>query len=199
MTNDKRYPIAVAFALALAATGGLLSFTAQHESVGPVEGGAKSEFIAQATDPYAAFESAITGTYTMRTRAYPDPGYGWKVPTICFGHTRGVKRGDMATPDQCLEFLRQDYEQLVAPALTRYVTVDVTVGQATALGSFVFNVGAPNFATSTLLKKLNAGDCYGAAAQFPRWNKSNGKVLGGLVTQRADERARFEPDCEVWK
>jgi lysozyme len=42
-----------------------------------------------------------------------------------------------------------------------------------------------------LLKKLNAGDKAGAANQFDVWNKAGGKVLQGLVTRRAAEKALF--------
>ncbi|MCD9436513.1 lysozyme, partial [Klebsiella pneumoniae] len=45
--------------------------------------------------------------------------------------------------------------------------------------------------TSTLLKKLNAGDIKGAADEFLRWNKSGGKVLNGLTRRREAERALF--------
>ncbi|MBW4527738.1 MAG: glycoside hydrolase family protein [Phormidium tanganyikae FI6-MK23] len=46
-----------------------------------------------------------------------------------------------------------------------------------ALVCFCFNVGpgTGGFGTSTLLKKLNAGDDQGAAGQFPVWNKVDGK------------------------
>ncbi|MDP2640772.1 MAG: glycoside hydrolase family protein, partial [Betaproteobacteria bacterium] len=47
-------------------------------------------------------------------------------------------------------------------------------------------------AKSTLLKKLNAGDYSGAAAEFPKWNKAGGKVLKGLVARRAAEAELFQ-------
>ena len=30
-------------------------------------------------------------------KAYADPYYGWRIATICYGHTAGVKQGDTAT------------------------------------------------------------------------------------------------------
>ena len=45
--------------------------------------------------------------------------------------------------------------------------------------------------TSTLLRKLNAGDYAGAADEFLRWNKAGGKVLNGLTRRREAERALF--------
>lgn len=41
-------------------------------------------------------------------KAYADPYYGWRVATICYGHTASVKQGDTATMQQCDQFLRDD-------------------------------------------------------------------------------------------
>lgn len=51
--------------------------------------------------------------------------------------------------------------------------------------------GETNLANSTLLKKLNAKDYKGAAAEFLRWNKAGGKVLNGLVKRRNAEMELF--------
>lgn len=64
-----------------------------------------------------------------------------------------------------------------------------------ALTSFVFNLGAGNLASSTLLKLLNSGDRGGAGIQFGRWVYAtvNGvrTRLPGLVARRAAEEALF--------
>jgi lysozyme len=39
--------------------------------------------------------------------------------------------------------------------------------------------------------KYNRGDYDGAANEFLKWNKSNGKVLPGLVRRREAERVLF--------
>jgi lysozyme len=85
-------------------------------------------------------------------------------------------RGDVM--DSC-----RDVESLVKKPLTD--------NQFAALVSFTFNLGRGNLAKSTLLRKLNAGDYAGAAAEFGRWNKADGKVLSGLVKRRAAEAALF--------
>jgi GH24 family phage-related lysozyme (muramidase) len=41
------------------------------------------------------------------------------------------------------------------------------------------------------LKKVNAQDFAGAAAEFKKWNKANGKVLAGLTRRRASEALMF--------
>jgi lysozyme len=48
--------------------------------------------------------------------------------------------------------------------------VELTVDQKVALLDFIYNVGSGNFRSSTLLKKLNAGDYAGAAAEFDKWD-----------------------------
>ncbi len=63
--------------------------------------------------------------------------------------------------------------------------------QFDALVSFTFNVGQQAFRDSTLLKKLQAGDIEGAAAEFPRWKYAGGKVLRGLERRREAEREMF--------
>ena len=45
---------------------------------------------------------------------------------------------------------------------------------------------------STLLKKLNAGDYSGAAAEFDKWVFAGKVKLNGLVKRRASERQLFE-------
>lgn len=73
--------------------------------------------------------------------------------------------------------------------------VPLTDNQFDALVSFQFNTGA--LRGSTLLKKLNAKDYAGAAAQFERWTKghdAHGNLveLPGLVQRRAAERMLFQ-------
>jgi lysozyme len=116
-----------------------------------------------------------------RNEAYPDPAHGWAVPTICHGHTDAVKRGDTATDAQCLAFLEEDIRRIALPAVLRHVRVPISVDQGVALGDFAFNVGERAFARSTLVRRLNAGDCLGAAREFGAWVHAGGKRLPGLV------------------
>jgi len=119
-----------------------------------------------------------------RTEAYRDPV---GIPTICTGHTDGVVMGQVRTLAECDAMLRDDVETAMASvlALTR---VPLNQNELAAYTSFVFNLGHGNFARSTLLKKLNAGDREGACNELPRWNKAQGRVLPGLVKRRAAER-----------
>lgn len=123
----------------------------------------------------------------MVNTAYPDPAHGWKVPTICVGHTQGVARGQWRSDSECLDLLKKDAD-VASGHVLRLATVPLSQGELDAYTSFVFNVGQGNFANSTLLKKLNAGDHIGACEQLPRWNRAGGKVLPGLTKRRNEER-----------
>lgn len=112
------------------------------------------------------------------------------IPTICHGHTDNVRMGQIATADQCRQWLLEDLDTANA-AIDRAVTVDITDYERIALASFIYNVGEGNFRSSTLLKLINQGQFCAAAGQFPRWNKAKGKVLPGLTKRRAAERALF--------
>jgi len=79
----------------------------------------------------------------------------------------------------------------VEAAVSDEVTVPLTQNQFDALISFGFNVGIPAFRSSTLLRRLNAGDYAGAADEFARWTRGGGEVLPGLVARRAREAATF--------
>lgn len=64
-----------------------------------------------------------------------------------------------------------------------------------ALCSFVFNVGAGNFAGSTLLRMLNLQDHQAALAEFAKWDKIGGEVSHYQVLRRRKEAALFgQPD-----
>jgi lysozyme len=138
---------------------------------------------------------AIVKHEGMMNAAYVDPV---GVVTVCAGHTRTAKLGQKLSDERCAQLLLEDSEYAQA-AVRRLVTTKITQAQFDALTSLVFNIGEGNFASSTLLRKLNAGDCWGAGAQFPRWNKGRVKgklvVLPGLTTRRADERKTFETGC----
>jgi lysozyme len=139
--------------------------------------------------------AAITRDEGNVQKVYLDPV---GIPTVCAGHTRTVTKADVGktyTAQRCAELLKQDTAE-AQRAVGKLVRVPITQQQYDALVSFTFNVGSGNLASSTLLRKLNAGDCHGAAAEFPRWNRAKGRVLPGLTTRRAHERASFEEDCQ---
>ena len=126
--------------------------------------------------------------------AYPDPGTGGEPWTIGWGHTGGVKRGDTCTQAQADAWLLQDLDRF-EQAVERLVSVTLTQNQFDALVSFAYNCGQGSLQTSTLLRKLLAGDYAGAQQQFSRWNRANGKEMPGLTRRRAAEAELFgQPD-----
>ncbi|MBJ9631523.1 lysozyme [Citrobacter freundii] len=113
-------------------------------------------------------------------------GYGWTQPV----DGKPIRAGmtiKQETAERLLKTGLVSYESDVS----RLVKVGLTQGQFDALVSFTYNLGARSLSTSTLLRKLNAGDCAGAADEFMRWNKAGGKVLNGLTRRREAERALF--------
>lgn len=130
----------------------------------------------------------------FRSKPYRCPA---GVPTIGYGSTRyadgtPVKLTDAAiTQAQADDIMRAtlgEYEN----AVNRYVTAPMNQNEFDALVDFAYNAGAKNLLTSTLLRKLNAGDRAGAAKEFDRWVYANGQVLPGLVKRRMAERNLFE-------
>jgi GH24 family phage-related lysozyme (muramidase) len=72
------------------------------------------------------------------------------------------------------------------------VDAELTQNEFDALVCLCYNIGAGNFASSTLVKMLNAGeDKEEVAKQFVRWNKAGGKVMAGLTRRRNAEAELF--------
>jgi len=126
-----------------------------------------------------------------RLEAYQDQGGVW---TIGWGHTQAVMEGDVCTQEQADEWLEIELGGAASDVM-RLVSESIEPCQVWALADFVFNVGPASLSSSTLLKKLNAGDIEGAANEFPKWNKVhiNGKLTPspGLTRRRMAEKAMF--------
>ena len=138
--------------------------------------------------------AALVGFEGSREVVYLDPV---GIPTVCMGTTKGLTQGDVGrvfTPGMCEQRNREAVREAEA-AVKRYVQVPLSQGQYDALVSLVFNIGGGAFRSSTLLKKINQGQCYAAAEEFPRWVYAQGKILRGLVLRRAQERATWIRDC----
>lgn len=116
------------------------------------------------------------------------------VPTICTGSTRNVYLGQTATLGECEQRLKED-ATYAGKAIQRLVKVKLTQEQYDALVSLTFNIGEGNFAKSTLLTRLNAGQCHAAGLQFKRWVYAGGKKLRGLEKRREAESALFLRGC----
>lgn len=129
----------------------------------------------------------------LRLSAYYDGG--GKL-TIGFGHTGpDVTRNTHWTKFQADTALKADTAE-AARGVNRLIgDHPTTQSQFDALCCFTFNLGATALSTSTLLRKHNAGDYAGAAAEFPRWDKQhvNGVLVEvpGLLKRRQAEAALY--------
>ena len=125
---------------------------------------------------------------SLRLTAYYDSG---GVITNGFGHTGpDVFPGQVITRQQAITWLQNDVQKAVN-AVNASVRVSVTQQEFDSLVDFTYNVGVHAFETSTLLKKLNAGDYAGANAAFKSWVFVKGQVNKGLWNRRQAEQDEF--------
>jgi lysozyme len=87
-------------------------------------------------------------------------------------------------------WLSEDVQSAVG-SVNRLVTAPLTQNEFDAVVDFVFNCGSGNFAGSTMLRLLNAGDYLGAANEFDKWDHASGLVVAGLLRRREAEQAEF--------
>lgn len=121
-------------------------------------------------------------------QAYPDPGTGGEPWTIGYGHTGSVRPGDVITQEQAEMILRSDLDGF-EKAVTSLLPIELSQSEFDALVSFAFNVGVYSLETSTLRRRLLAGEprCWVYQKELPRWNKGGSGVLQGLVKRRQAE------------
>jgi len=124
----------------------------------------------------------------LRLKSYQDSIGVW---TIGWGHTRGVRKGQVITEAQAERFLRDDLEPI-----ERQLTADlgedgVLQCQFDALCSFCFNLGIGAYMKSTLRKYVKAGRDDEADREFAKWVHAGGRVLPGLVRRRKAEAALY--------
>lgn len=113
--------------------------------------------------------------------------------TVCDGITGPeVIRGKRYTHQECNELQNKHLKIALHVAKKHLKNFDgYTEWRKAALVDFVYNVGEPKFAASTMVKKFNAGNEYGGCAELMKW--VNGRVKGvmtplkGLVLRRTTE------------
>ena len=121
-------------------------------------------------------------------QAYQDSVGVW---TIGYGHTKDVKPGDKITAYQAEQFLREDlvkYEEVA----NKTKHIGGSQGRFDAIVDFIYNCGEGNWQNSTLKRYIECGKAtWEIQEQFLRWVNGGGKKLGGLVSRRIWEAARF--------
>ncbi len=152
----------------------------------------KQKYIAAVLSLSLSGLAFLTASEGSKNTVYLDPV---GIPTVCVGHTGPeVTLGQTYSDDVCQDLLRND-TRVAQAAVGRLVKVKITQAQYDALVSWTFNLGEGNLASSTMLKRINAGECQKAGAEMRRWNRAKGRVLPGLTTRRNAESTMWVSGC----
>ena len=123
----------------------------------------------------------------LRLDAYRCPA---GIPTIGWGHTKGVKLGQHITVQQAEDMLVED----IAPIerLLNGLKINFRQEQFDALVSWIFNFGEGKFKGSTMYKRIiaNAKD-EEITDQLVKWINAAGRPLRGLMKRRVAEANLF--------
>lgn len=119
------------------------------------------------------------------------------VPTIGWGHTKGVALGQVITEDQAVAFLQQDLAraaEAMAAVVKPEILARLTDAQYSALLSFGFNLGVDRH--DGIWDVVNGGELDRVPARMLLYNKArvHGKLVKvqGLVNRRLAEAALWE-------
>jgi lysozyme len=126
--------------------------------------------------------------------AYPDDASGGKPYTIGWGTI--LLNGNPVQPGQVITQAVADAAQVAEVTYSlgvarRAVLAVITDGEAAALTSFAYNLGAGALRTSTLVKLVSAGNRNGAVNEFRKWIYGAGRPMLGLLRRRWVEAAVF--------
>lgn len=128
----------------------------------------------------------------LRLAAYRPPEGTENGYAIGYGYTRPWVTKYCIISEAWADELLHGQLRLILGELQPVLPGGLNSNQLSAVVSLAYNIGAGAFKTSTLLKKLKAGDFVAAGVEFSRWTKANGEELPGLVKRRAAERLLFE-------
>lgn len=113
-----------------------------------------------------------------------------KIPTIGYGNTyypdgkRVTMLDKEVTRMQAFEMFKHIADKF-ASTVSKLVKTPLNQNQFNALVSLAYNIGTGNFASSTLLKKVNINhNDRSIELEFKKWNKVNKKEVAGLTRRR---------------
>jgi lysozyme len=116
------------------------------------------------------------------------------VATIGYGSTYYADKRKVTLEDPSMDeptaraLLMIELEHTYLPGVLRNCPILATdEKKCNAIVDFVYNLGIGRLQTSTLKRKINAGDWPGAQEQLMLWTKGGGKVLPGLLKRRKAE------------
>ena len=111
-----------------------------------------------------------------------------KYYTIGYGHYGSdVTAGMKITKEQAEELLLQDCKKAIKNVNSFMCKYNFNQNQFDALVSFAFNVGSINQLTAGGTRTLEQ-----ISSKITAYNKSGGRVIGGLVKRRAKEKELFD-------
>lgn len=124
---------------------------------------------------------------SVELKAYRDSEGYW---TIGVGHLLSL---DKSADYSSLVWTREKAEEVFAQDLAKYeaavnhsLTVPVQSYQFDALVSFAHNIGEAGVMNSWVVRELNAGNLFAAAAAFDNWHKPT-----SIISRRNAEKAQF--------
>ena len=131
------------------------------------------------------FEGLYLSPYLCPAGA-PTIGYG---ATYYEDGTRVTLRDAPITRERAEALLLWMVRTVYLPAVIKLCpgVVREAPGRVAALIDWTFNLGAGMLRSSTLRKKVNAGDWDAVPAEIRKWNKAGGRVLKGLTIRREAE------------
>lgn len=143
--------------------------------------------MASAVDAAASLARRFEGLYLI---PYLCPA---GVPTVGYGATYYEDGTRVQLTDPPITRERAE-ELLLWMVKTKYLPAVVQLcpgldhpDRLAALIDFAFNLGAGNLKTSTLRKRVNAGEWDAVPDELRKWNKAGGRVLRGLTIRREVE------------
>lgn len=148
--------------------------------------------------PFSPSESLVDWlkrTEELRLIAYLDSK---GVPTIGYGHTRGVRLGDVCTAEQADDWLLEDLRAAVSEVNRLCGALPLVQGQVDCLISFEFNTGGLEIGSpphpSRVLAALLDRRWFDAGEEILHWNWSGGDEIYGLFNRRIDELDFYRSD-----
>lgn len=120
----------------------------------------------------------------LRLKAYKCPAGVW---TIGYGHTNGVKEGDVITEPEAIDLLKSDVSKF-EKRVEKYDNIyRWNQNEFDALVSFAFNIGGIDQLVGKGRRTRKQ-----IIDKIPQYNKAGGKELAGLTKRRMEEKALFE-------
>lgn len=133
------------------------------------------------------FKALIRRFEGCRLLAYLCPALVW---TCGWGSTGpDVTKGTAWTQGYADERMDREARAYAAEAARVSPTLLLNPAAHAAVADFCYNLGLTRYKSSTLRRRVDAGDWHGAREEIIKWVWGGGRKLPGLVLRRAAEAA----------